>query len=73
MLLSVVVSARLFVQMRRVSGISKTATSRRMNLEQVARLHLGQADMPQRFNLSAGSHHQIVAYLARLAAGPPRR
>ena len=58
---------------RPFSDFSKTPAARRVNLEDVTRLHLCLANMRQRFNLSVGPHHKVAAYLAWFAAGHTER
>ena len=50
------------------SCLAEATAARRVDLEHVARLHLGLADVGQLLRLAVGAHHPVDADLARLAA-----
>src|SRR5207248_1881236 len=49
------------------------AAARRVDLEDIARLHLGRADVPELLLVAVRAHDAIDADESRLAAGEPER
>src|SRR4051812_14786649 len=51
-----------------MSRLAESAAARRVDLEDVSRLHLRLADVLQRLDAAVDTHHAVDAHLARLAA-----